>query len=106
MNSLLSAGGQDGKIQPVHETNQLTGFFLSCPLARPKKMYFIFPAQFACIKNKIVPLSAFPAKPLRFVSTPSRLRKSMYSRVLPLRTMSYLHHNLQSKGTVNGSWIH
>ena len=34
---LLSTGGQDGKIPPAHETNQITGFFLSCPLARPKK---------------------------------------------------------------------
>ena len=36
-NTLLSAGGQDGKILPTHETNQIVGFFLSCPLTRPKK---------------------------------------------------------------------
>ena len=35
-NSLLSAGGQDGKIPPAHKTNQITGFFLSFQLARPK----------------------------------------------------------------------
>ena len=38
-NSLLSAGGQDGKIPPAHETNQITGLFLSCPLARPPKKW-------------------------------------------------------------------
>ena len=36
-NLLLSAGGQDGKIPPAQETNQITGFFLSCPLVRLKK---------------------------------------------------------------------
>ena len=32
---------------------------------------------------------------LGFAFTPSRLRKSIYSRVWPLRVMSYLHHNLE-----------
>ena len=40
-NLLLSAGGQDGKIPPAHETNQITGFFLSCLLAHPNKINYI-----------------------------------------------------------------
>ena len=38
---------------------------------------------------------------LGFTFTPSRLRKSMYSRVCPFRVMSYLHHNLQYVRKVN-----
>ena len=70
MNSLLSAGGQDGKILPAHEIlrNQ-SGYriFLSCPLTCPKNnnnyyytyyIYFTFnwevSAWVACIVNHTI----------------------------------------------------